>query len=63
MNRKDQYINDENLKRYMALPVEKKFEYLEQMNIFLDLAMPDKNKEIAKKLKEEFKNKTKKPQN
>ena len=57
MSSKDQYINDDDLKRYIALPVEKKFEYLEEMNVFLDLAMPEKNKEIAKKLKEESRNK------
>lgn len=49
----NEFINDEDLKRYMKLPVEKKFEYLEEMNKFLNEAMPKENKEIAKKLREE----------
>lgn len=50
---KDEYINDEDLKRYIDLTPEKKLEYLEKMNQFLNEAMPLKNKEIAKKLREE----------
>lgn len=50
---KDEYINDDDLKRYIDLSPEKKFEYLEEMNKFLNAAMPAKNKEIAKKLREE----------
>ena len=49
----NEFINDEDLKRYMALPVEKKLEYLEEMSQFLNEAMPQENKEIAKKLREE----------
>ena len=49
----NEFINDEDLKRYMALPAEKKMEYLEEMNQFLNEAMPQENKEIAKKLREE----------
>lgn len=50
---KDEYINDEDLKRYIDLSPEKKLEYLEEMNKFLNAAMPPENKEIAKKLREE----------
>lgn len=50
---KDQYINDEDLKRYIDLPLEKKLEYLEEMNKFLDAVMPEENKKIARKLREE----------
>ncbi|MBI3308686.1 MAG: hypothetical protein HYZ79_04870 [Candidatus Melainabacteria bacterium] len=50
---KDEYINDEDLKRYIDLSPEKKLEYLEEMNLFLNAAMPPENKRIAKKLREE----------
>ena len=43
--------NIDQLKTYMQLPVEKKMEYLEQLNKFLDLATPLKNKKIWKRLK------------
>ena len=49
----NEFINDEDLKRYIALSVEKKMEYLEEMNRFLNEAMPLENKKIAKKLREE----------
>ena len=49
----DEYINDEDLKRYIDLSPEKKLEYLEEMNLFLNEAMPPENKRIAKKLREE----------
>ena len=50
---KDEYINDEDLKRYIDLSPEKKLEYLEKMNQFLSAAVPLKNKKISKKLREE----------
>ncbi len=53
MGSKDEYINDDDLKRYMNLSVEKKFEYLEEINKFFNAAMPKENKEIARRLREE----------
>ncbi len=50
---KNEYINDEDLKRYINLSPEKKLEYLDEMNQFLNEAMPTENKKIAKKLREE----------
>ena len=50
---KDEYINDEDLKRYIDLSPEKKLEYLEKMNQFLNAAVSPENKKIAKKLREE----------
>ncbi|MBI3591795.1 MAG: hypothetical protein HY094_10510 [Candidatus Melainabacteria bacterium] len=50
---KDEYINDEDLKRYIDLSPEKKLEYLNEMNQFLNAAMPPENKKIAQKLREE----------
>jgi len=41
----------EDMKRYMALPVHKKFEYLEKMIIFLDKITPAKSKKVWNKLK------------
>ncbi len=42
----------EKLKRFMILSPKEKLEYLEELNRFLSLAMPEKNKKIWKKLKE-----------
>ena len=50
---KDEYINDEDLKRYIDLSPEKKLKYLEEINSFLNEAMPEKSKKIAKRLREE----------
>lgn len=50
---KNEYINDEDLKRYISLSPEKKMEYIEEMNDFLNAAMTPENKKIAKKLREE----------
>ena len=49
----DEYINDEDLKRYIDLSQEKKLDYLEETNLFLNAAMSPENKRIAKKLREE----------
>ena len=42
----------DEIKRYMQLPAKKKLEYLEELNRFLSLAMPEKNKKIWRKLRE-----------
>ena len=52
MNKKsvNQY-NPVELKAYMALPAEKKLQFLEQMNTFFLKAMPSKSKTTWEKLK------------
>ena len=42
----------EALKRYMRLSAKKKLEYLEELNKFLSIATPEKNKKIWRKLKD-----------
>lgn len=42
----------EALKRYMKLSAKEKLEYLEELNKFLSIAIPEKNKKIWKKLKD-----------
>ena len=47
----DEYIDIEDLKRYMSLSVEEKLIYLEEMNRFLTEAMPAKSKKAWEALK------------
>jgi hypothetical protein len=42
----------EDLKRYRDLAPRKKLEYLQQMNVFLAKAMPEKSKKAWEKLKQ-----------
>ena len=48
--KKNNDYSDEELKRYMALPVRKKFEILEGMNSFFERFMPAKSKKIWEEL-------------
>lgn len=41
----------EHLKTYMALSPEQKLAYLEELNRFLDIAMPDESKAIWQRLR------------
>lgn len=46
-------INEAYIKWCLSLTPEKRLENLEKLNEFLDKAMPEENKQIAKKLREE----------
>ena len=50
-DRVDDYFNIEDLKRYMALSVEKKLVYLQEINRFLLEAMPHGSKKAWEELK------------
>ena len=47
----DEYFDIEDLKRYMSLSVEKKLNYLEEINRFLMEAMPAESKKAWEELK------------
>ena len=47
----DEYIDIEDLKRYMSLSVEEKLIYLEKMNSFMREAMPPESKKAREELK------------
>ena len=47
----DEYIDIEDLKRYMSLSVEEKLIYLERMNSFMREAMPPESKKAWEELK------------
>ncbi len=47
----NEYVDVEDLKRYMSLSVEEKLNYLEEMNSFLKEAMPVENKRAWEELK------------
>ena len=44
-------FSDEALKKWMDMPAEQKLEWLEEINIFLAKAVPEKNKEIIEKFR------------
>ena len=48
----DDFIDIEHLKKYMALPPEKKLEILEEMRDFFWVSMPKESKKVWEKLKE-----------
>ena len=47
----DEYFDIKDLKRYMSLSVEKKLNYLEEINRFLMEAMPAESKKAWEELK------------
>ena len=47
----DEYFDVEDLKRYMSLSVEKKLNYLEEINSFLAEVMPMNSKKAWEELK------------
>lgn len=47
----EEYFNVEDMKRYMALPVEQKLAYLEEMNKFFQEAMSPESKQAWEELK------------
>ena len=49
--RADEYVDVEDLKRYMSLSVEEKLTYLEEMNSLLSEAMPPESKKAWEELK------------
>lgn len=49
----ENYYNIEDIKSYMKVPLSKKFEFLEEMNKFLDEITPKESKKISRKLKEQ----------
>ena len=48
----DDFVDIEHLKKYMALPPEKKLEILEEMRDFFLVSMPEESKKVWEKLKE-----------
>lgn len=49
----DEEINIERIKYFMTLSAEEKLKYLNDLNSFLQRAMPEKNKEIWESLKKQ----------
>ena len=49
----DEYVSDEYIKECLSMTPKQRLIALEELNEFLDAAMPKENKEIARKLREE----------
>jgi hypothetical protein len=45
------YFEDEKIREYIKVPIEKKFQWLEEINRFNELVMDEKTKRIREKLR------------